>query len=61
MCYSAAYHNLNVWTAYCCSLNKNALCGVWWDNRYGLKGTYTTEGITALCEGLKESKITSLK
>ena len=33
------------------------LCGV---NEYG-EGTYTTEGITKLCEGLKGSAVTSLK
>ena len=26
-----------------------------------LEGTYTAEGITALCEGLKESSVTALK
>ena len=57
MCYSAEYHTLNVWTAICCSLNNNALCGV---NEYGL-GTFTTQGITALCEGLKVSSITRLR
>ena len=39
------------------SLAKNALCGV---SEYG-QGTYTTEGITKLCEGLNESAVTSLK
>ena len=39
------------------SLANNALCGV---NEYG-NGTYTAEGINALCEGLKGSAITSLK
>ena len=34
----------------------NELCGL---NHLGL-GTYTTEGITKLCEGLKESNVTSL-
>ena len=38
------------------SLAGNALCGV---NEYG-DGTYTAEGITALCEGLKGSAVTSL-
>ena len=36
---------------------ENQLCGL---NRYG-DGTYTTDGITKLCEGLKESAVTSLK
>ena len=39
------------------SLRGNALCGV---NEYG-EGTYTTEGILKLCEGLKGSAVTSLK
>ena len=40
-----------------CSLAGNQLCGV---GKYG-GGTYTAEGINALCEGLKGSAITSLK
>ena len=42
------------------SLTGNALCGL----IYGLhciEGTYTAEGITKLCEGLKGSAVTSLK
>ena len=39
------------------SLAENMLCGVSADG----KGTYTTEGITKLCEGLKGSAVTSLK
>ena len=35
----------------------NRLCGV---NLAGL-GTYTVDGITKLCEGLKGSAVTSLK
>jgi hypothetical protein len=38
-------------------LADNQLCGI---NRGG-QGTYTSEGITKLCEGLKESAVTSLK
>ena len=38
------------------SLSDNAICGV--DERG--RGTYTAEGITALCEGLKGSAVTSL-
>ena len=38
------------------SLSDNALCGL---NKYG-RGTYTAEGITALCEALKGSAVTSL-
>ena len=47
---------LNVWTVYC-SLNDNALCGVVPSG----SGTFTTEGITALCEGLKGSNVTNLR
>ena len=39
-----------------CSLADNTLCGV---SKYG-NGTYTAEGITKLCEGLKGSAVTSL-
>ena len=39
------------------SLADNALCGV---NADG-EGTYTAEGITKMCEGLKGSAVTSLK
>ena len=39
------------------SLDSNQLCGV---NLSG-RGTYTTQGITKLCEGLKGSAVTSLK
>ena len=39
------------------SLSYNQLCGL---NTLG-DGTYTAEGITKLCEGLKGSAITSLK
>ena len=42
------------------SLANNQLCGLYY--RYGeIKGTYTAEGITKLCEGLKGSAVTSLK
>ena len=41
------------------SLADNRLCGVW--TEYGQQhGTYTAEGITALCEGLKGSAVASL-
>ena len=56
-CGRATYHTLNIWTATCCSLDKNALCGI---SPSG-NGTYTAEGITALCAGLKGSSITSLR
>ena len=39
------------------SLTGNYLCGI---GNYGL-GTYSTEGITKLCEGLRGSAITSLE
>ena len=35
---------------------ENQLCGL---DRY--RGTFTAEGITALCEGLKGSSVTSLR
>ena len=38
-------------------MDKNELCGL----GYGPRGTYTTEGITELCEGLRGSAVTSLK
>ena len=40
------------------SLGDNQLCGV--NNDSGV-GTYTTEGITKLCEALKGSAVTSLE
>ena len=45
------------------SLAENRLCGVWTErDKFGerQKGNYTAEGITALCEGLKGSAVTSL-
>ena len=45
----------------CDSLAGNALCGVYDDDEGELQGTYTADGITALCEGLKGSTVTSLK
>ena len=41
--------------------NWNQLCGVYNDMHGGTHGTYTTLGITKLCEGLKGSAVTSLK
>ena len=38
-------------------MDNNQLCGV---DKYG-DGRFTTEGITALCEGLKQSKVSSLR
>ena len=40
-----------------CSLDKNALYGI---DEYG-NGFYTTEGIVVLMEGVKNSKIQSLR
>ena len=39
------------------SLAGNQLCGLDWRG----DGTYTTEGITKLCEALKGSAVTSLE
>ena len=39
------------------SLGGNVLCGLGANGR----GTYTTEGITKLCEGLRGSAVTSLR
>ena len=39
------------------SLDSNQLCGLDHEGR----GTYTAEGITKLCEGLKGSAVTSLR
>ena len=40
-------------------MEDNELCGLFGDDP--VRGTYTTEGITKLCEGLKGSAVTSLK
>ena len=40
-----------------CSLDNNMLCGIY---RLG-NGTYTTEGIIALMQGIQNSKIQSLR
>ena len=48
---------LTLLICYADSLADNALCGV---TKYG-DGTYTAEGITKLCEGLKGSAVNSLK
>ena len=47
---------MNTFLPFVRSLSGNQLCGV---NRLG-RGTYTAVGITALCEGLKGSAVTSL-
>jgi len=44
-------------TSHLCSLGNNQLCGL----DYMGDGTYTSEGITKLCEALKGSAVTSLK
>ena len=43
------------------SLAYNQLCGVYEDEDGDIQGTYTTEGITKLCEGIKGSAVTSLE
>ena len=40
-------------------MEENELCGLFGDDP--VRGTYTTEGITKLCEGLKGSAVTSLE
>ena len=49
---------MNTFLPFARSLANNVLCGI---NPFLDKGTYTAEGITALCEGLKGSAVTSLK
>ena len=44
-----------------CSLDNNQLCGLYKDRYCNLNGTYTTVGIVALCEGIKQSNIRSLR
>ena len=43
------------------SLANNQLCGLCEGTHGNIHGTYTIEGITKLCEGLKGSAVTSLK
>ena len=43
------------------SLSNNVLCGKYTGGLGGVFGTYTAEGITKLCEGLKGSAVTSLE
>ena len=47
---------MNTFLPFARSLSGNRICGVDKDGY----GTYTAEGITALCEGLKGSAVTSL-
>ena len=53
---STRHTPLNTFLPFVRSLANNELCGVTLE--FG--GTYTAEGITALCEGLKGSAVTSL-
>ena len=46
---------MNTFLPFVRSLSGNQLCGL----RFG-RGTYTAVGITALCEGIKGSAVTSL-
>ena len=48
---------MTLWPPHVRSLSKNALGGYWDSNDNFVR---TTEGITALCEGLKGSAVTSL-
>ena len=41
------------WYLRCCSLDGNALCGLYTDVFGRIQGTFTIEGINALCEGLE--------
>ena len=43
------------------SLDGNQLCGLYEDDDGDIRGTYTTLGITKLCEALKGSAVTSLR
>ena len=47
---------MNTFLPFVRSLTGSALCGIDEDGN----GTYTAEGIIALCEGLKGSAVTSL-
>ena len=52
--------SVDVQFVYSRSLDGNTLCGLYL--QYGdLIGTYTSEGIDAICKGLKSSSITSLR
>ena len=43
------------------SLDRNALCGIMYDDEHNEMGAYTAEGINKLCEALKVSSVTSLR
>ena len=42
-------------------MSHNRLCGLYKDVCGDIQGTYTADGITKLCEGLKGSAVTSLE
>ena len=42
-------------------MDGNQLCGLYEDDDGDIRGTYTTLGITKLCEALKGSAVTSLR
>ena len=42
-------------------MDGNTLCGLYYDNDGDIMGTFTIEGINALCEGIKHSSITTLR
>ena len=42
-------------------MDDNQLCGLYKDFYRDIQGTYTTLGISKLCEGLKGSAVTSLR
>ena len=42
-------------------MDGNQLCGIYFDGDFHTQGTYTAEGVTKLCEGLKGSAVTSLR
>ena len=53
---------MNTFLPFVRSLANNALCGMYYDyDSDSWRGTYTAEGITALCERLKGSAVTSLE
>ena len=57
LCDSGCYRTFDHVCAVLYSLDFNQLCGV---ARYG-DDKYTVEGITALCNGLKQSNVTTLR
>ena len=57
LCDSGSYRTFDHVCAVVYSLDVNQLCGT---DRMG-NGKYTAEGITVLCEGLKQSNVTTLR